>query len=599
MWANNGDSISRQYAGTNALKGDYTRTGERRFSGMVKDSYNSASRYLQNRFKDAYRQAAIDCMQGNPINTAELNSPDSENVYTEDFDDMEHHERVKQVIEDCKKILIPEYEVILGGWPLIDADPITGSPSNSSVEMDIVLVLTKDCYYVAEYDDQTDRITKYQKVLLEDLEKIELGPEPGGQILFSHLTKTAKTSYCIRFHYLVNGQSGYFHMFRTTSTRFFNNMAIPVQTQQDAIDSLKAIYESFKVALSVKYLNVPFYEGRLEKRKSKAAIFSERQDHTFGSSKSRRHDRLFHGAKSSLIPRNISDGNLLNLKSVGSRALNNVSSQLARFKGKFTSSSQSNPHLHLHTVTEQQAESLSQPDGSKINSSEEEIEDHDWEQDDAISEDESARKSVKGKHHRNDQSIASNTSSVFLTERTLSSDYECSDFEGDDASESLYDGPQSLPFLSNANLSLSGNDTLLESCGILTISPPLKFDFDTGVIDASGNRISEKPILQDVDDFVIDVMKKANLRQLHKKASGSLTCIPMKGKYSSGPSRTPSASSFTNVSEAPEIQIQVPDCAHGVSSPSSPEPRARKLSRSSEDIEFSLDIMGKTVGKLE
>lgn len=44
LWANNGDIISRQYAGTNALKGDYTRTGERKVSGMLKDGMNSANR---------------------------------------------------------------------------------------------------------------------------------------------------------------------------------------------------------------------------------------------------------------------------------------------------------------------------------------------------------------------------------------------------------------------------------------------------------------------------------------------------------------------------------------------------------------------------
>ena len=59
MWANNGDTISRQYAGTAALKGDYTRTGERKLAGALKDSYNSASRYYLNRFKDAYRQVMI------------------------------------------------------------------------------------------------------------------------------------------------------------------------------------------------------------------------------------------------------------------------------------------------------------------------------------------------------------------------------------------------------------------------------------------------------------------------------------------------------------------------------------------------------------
>ncbi|CAA9999838.1 unnamed protein product [Nesidiocoris tenuis] len=64
LWANNGDIISKQYAGTNALKGDFTRTGERKLTGMMKDGMNSANRYYLSRFKDVYRQATIDIMQG-------------------------------------------------------------------------------------------------------------------------------------------------------------------------------------------------------------------------------------------------------------------------------------------------------------------------------------------------------------------------------------------------------------------------------------------------------------------------------------------------------------------------------------------------------
>ena len=56
MWANNGDTISKQYAGTNALKGDYTRTGERKLSSALKDGMNSANRYYLNRFRDIHRQ---------------------------------------------------------------------------------------------------------------------------------------------------------------------------------------------------------------------------------------------------------------------------------------------------------------------------------------------------------------------------------------------------------------------------------------------------------------------------------------------------------------------------------------------------------------
>lgn len=79
MWANNGDIISKQYAGTAAMKvsceatpllkprpwllgwlqGDITRYGERKLTGMMKDGYNSAHRYYLNIFRDSYRQVLI------------------------------------------------------------------------------------------------------------------------------------------------------------------------------------------------------------------------------------------------------------------------------------------------------------------------------------------------------------------------------------------------------------------------------------------------------------------------------------------------------------------------------------------------------------
>lgn len=41
------------------LQGDFTRTGERKLAGVMKDGVNSANRYYLNRFRDAYRQAVI------------------------------------------------------------------------------------------------------------------------------------------------------------------------------------------------------------------------------------------------------------------------------------------------------------------------------------------------------------------------------------------------------------------------------------------------------------------------------------------------------------------------------------------------------------
>lgn len=86
MWADNGDAISTQachssghglqrllaehseiqfqYAGTAALKGDVTRSGERRITGVMKDGYNSASRYYLSHVRDSSRQKAINALLG-------------------------------------------------------------------------------------------------------------------------------------------------------------------------------------------------------------------------------------------------------------------------------------------------------------------------------------------------------------------------------------------------------------------------------------------------------------------------------------------------------------------------------------------------------
>lgn len=64
-WADNADALSVQYAGTPALKTDFTRTGQRTHSGAVMDGINSLTRYFANNFFDDYRQDAIDLFLGN------------------------------------------------------------------------------------------------------------------------------------------------------------------------------------------------------------------------------------------------------------------------------------------------------------------------------------------------------------------------------------------------------------------------------------------------------------------------------------------------------------------------------------------------------
>uniref|UniRef100_A0A3P8WCK0 SAC1 like phosphatidylinositide phosphatase n=1 Tax=Cynoglossus semilaevis TaxID=244447 RepID=A0A3P8WCK0_CYNSE len=64
-WADNANACAVQYAGTGALKTDFTRTGTRTKWGLMMDGWNSAIRYYKNNFSDGFRQDSLDLFLGN------------------------------------------------------------------------------------------------------------------------------------------------------------------------------------------------------------------------------------------------------------------------------------------------------------------------------------------------------------------------------------------------------------------------------------------------------------------------------------------------------------------------------------------------------
>ncbi|XP_068545096.1 phosphatidylinositide phosphatase SAC2 isoform X1 [Anas acuta] len=251
IWANNGDAISRQYAGTAALKGDFTRTGERKLAGVMKDGVNSANRYYLNRFRDAYRQAVIDLMQGIPV-TEDLYSiftkeKEHEALHKESL--RSHQELVSQLLQSYMKLLLPDDEKFHGGWALIDCDPSLIDATHKDV--DVLLLLSNSAYYVAYYDDEIDKVNQYQRLSLEALEKIEIGPEPTlfGKPKFS----------CMRLHYKYKETSGYFHTLR----------AVVRNPEEDGKDTLQCIAEMLRITKQAMGLDVPIIEKKLERRSSK------------------------------------------------------------------------------------------------------------------------------------------------------------------------------------------------------------------------------------------------------------------------------------------------------------------------------------------
>lgn len=64
LWADHGDMLSTQYAGTGAMKSGFTRTGKRTIGGVIDDGVKAVVRYYLNNYQDGFKQDAIDLMTG-------------------------------------------------------------------------------------------------------------------------------------------------------------------------------------------------------------------------------------------------------------------------------------------------------------------------------------------------------------------------------------------------------------------------------------------------------------------------------------------------------------------------------------------------------
>lgn len=62
LFAENGDSLSKMYAGTGALNTSFTRSGKKSFAGLLSDASKSVGRMYQSTFLDVGKQAGIDAL---------------------------------------------------------------------------------------------------------------------------------------------------------------------------------------------------------------------------------------------------------------------------------------------------------------------------------------------------------------------------------------------------------------------------------------------------------------------------------------------------------------------------------------------------------
>ncbi|TFK30155.1 hypothetical protein FA15DRAFT_726049 [Coprinopsis marcescibilis] len=185
VWANNGDAVSRAYAGTSALKGDFTRTGKRDLSGMLNDGMNSLARMYTATFSDWFCQAVLDFMLGS--RTKSVFSEFLLKLQSTDPRDLIRLSKIRaEAIATSVSRVLPEGETLISGWTLF-------APEELSVRVGLkfeekVLLLTIKALYVVSYDYTLEKVKLYTRVPLGDV----VGITKAGAYILSPLEEASR-----------------------------------------------------------------------------------------------------------------------------------------------------------------------------------------------------------------------------------------------------------------------------------------------------------------------------------------------------------------------------------------------------------------------
>ncbi|KAK4203268.1 putative recessive suppressor of secretory defect [Triangularia verruculosa] len=171
LWADNGDAIGKQYAGTGAMKGDYTRTRKRNYRGALTDAGLSLTRLFNGMFNDFFLQASIDFLLGNV--TSLVFEEFEANMMTKDPAVSMQNMR-QSAIELCqKRVIEDEGEEFIGGWAFLT--PSSPDTVRSAAFEEAVLLLTDTALYLCRFDWNLDKVSSFERVDLAHVTKIRFG----------------------------------------------------------------------------------------------------------------------------------------------------------------------------------------------------------------------------------------------------------------------------------------------------------------------------------------------------------------------------------------------------------------------------------------
>nr|POF23968.1 phosphatidylinositide phosphatase sac2 [Quercus suber] len=194
--ADNGDAISKQYAGTSALKGDFTRTRKRNWTGALSDFSLTLNRYYNNLTSDYLLQTNIDYWLGNT----------SASAFDEFVSDMANADpridlsRIRQnAIDTASRIVLPDahHENHRTGWTL--SCPATANTLRALPFEECILLLTDAALYLVRFDWDAEKVRSSERVPLADLTALWRGAFVTSTLGATHVDAKRNVGFALRY----------------------------------------------------------------------------------------------------------------------------------------------------------------------------------------------------------------------------------------------------------------------------------------------------------------------------------------------------------------------------------------------------------------
>jgi hypothetical protein len=171
LWADNGDAISRLYASTAALKGDFTRTRRRNYRGALNDFSLTLTRYYNNMVNDYFSQAVIDFLLGN---TSWRVFEDFESSMMAKDPGISIEQARQAAIDNCATQVIQDKdEDLIHGWTMLT--PAHENTLRTLPFEEAVVLLTDAALYCCKFDWTTEKLASFEKVDLRSVSRIQYG----------------------------------------------------------------------------------------------------------------------------------------------------------------------------------------------------------------------------------------------------------------------------------------------------------------------------------------------------------------------------------------------------------------------------------------